>query len=842
MAETSQSYTGTVDRGNISYFTFRVNMEGAQTTVTDGTRYVKQITINGPTSSGSFNTVYMNVFEINLSTNVTTYIGSSKNATHTNVNVSATWEFNRLQLSTGQDYLFTFTTSPSNGTSGLTATRMALYKLNNDTTHKCAGGSYYPYTSTLAYMPVMTFVFTTEPNRGSISVEDGYYKSPNGQEILIQKQTKSYYDLVGSQPLGVYNNIFVVSKDYKSDIVISKNNFPSGSFDVYKKLDGQVCMPTSGDYFLGSPKDMTGVEFNKVVNEYKITQYYSNSDNRLQMTDKYWLTGFSSKGTNFGCGMKNGTSGWDIIIKYKTGLLVSGVREQLFSVINSSQVGISLYSIGYNLWLQVSSGSSWDIANQQSSISLKSNTWYFFRITYFDNGDFAWRNAETTEDAKMSDNIEWTWDIYQATGKTPVYGIEGFLGMYIYYNGSQYMIPSNYYQAKGQFDLLNCKIYDNNLVDSRLILKQYAGWTAVGGDVYVNELERGIEANNLYDSFLTTPSNPAYICSDGNNGLCLVNGIDSTVQTPYRYLGNKKAFNVVGNNKYVFNNAANDLCKIYKQAINGVENGRYLAYNSEVGLYMSNLWPLNPPAGNIPIPYPTKVSNYTYNSADDAYTIDGSIYKYIGDYYADCGPQMFSNVLNTPATMPDISKDLIMSGFSDTKYFAVGIPTWLSSGWNAQFKLKIKSAGRWQKLTGTTSDFKGPAFGLTSGDKFQLESSTNGSSWGINIVGSLSPVEDTWYWVRFGWNGATYFIDVSTDGVNFTRDASVNSTNASTASLAMLIGRTWDTANGGAHWRGEIDLKESWIKIGNNPDASSVDDYAWRGALPFDALKAPKDE
>lgn len=843
MTDTTQQYTsGTLDNLNTCWVTFSFNMEGAQSTLTPALRYLKSVTYAAASTYVSQPAAYMHIWEKQGSSY--SHVGVSVSAVTPQSGVDTTWTFKRLQIDTSKDFLFTFSQSKTASLSGLSLTRTRVYKLLSDTTHKMSASTSYPGTGTqFAYMPVSTFVFTDEPDRGSISVTKGYYKNQSGDEIYLFDQTKSYYETTQGQTLGAYNNIFAVSNNGNASIVVSANNSPAGTFDAYAKLKTSVCMPPNHDYFLGAPEDMIGVDFRKTVNEYVIKQSYSDADNRLQITDKCWLSGFA-RGNKFGCGIKTGSGAWDTIIKYKTGTIVSGVREQIMSMLNSSYRGINLFNEGSNLYLYLTAqgSSTWIVNGAQSSISLKSNTWYFFRLTYFSNGDFAWRNAETTEEARIDDDITWTWDVYQSAGTAPLYGIEAFLGMYIYYSGSGYVVPTNYYPAKGQFDLLNSRVYDESLVYSALVLNQYAGWTALGGDVYVNEEDGIVESNNLYNSFLTTPGNPAYICSNGNNGLCLVNGTDSTVQTPYRYLGNKKAYNVIGNNKYVFNNASSPLCKIYRETTSGLTSGHYLAYESELGLYMSNEWPLNPTAGNVPIPYPTKVSSYTYDSTTDTYTVSGTEYEYIGDYYADCGPQMFSNVQYTSATMPTISKDLIMSGFSNDVYFDIGTPDWLSSGWIAQFKIKIKSAGRWQKLTGTTSDFKGPAFGLTAGNKFQFESSTNGSSWGVSIVGASSPVEDTWYWVRFGWNGSTYFIDVSTDGTNFTRDVSLNSTTASIASQNMLIGRTWDTSNGGSYWRGVVDLKESWIKKGNDPSADNPESYVWRGAIPFDVLKAPEIE
>lgn len=69
------------------------------------------------------------------------------------------------------------------------------------------------------------------------------------------------------------------------------------------------------------------------------------------------------------------------------------------------------------------------------------------------------------------------------------------------------------------------------------------------------------------------------------------------------------------------------------------------------------------------------------------------------------------------------------------------------------------------------------------------------------------------YYVRGGWNGSEYYIDVSTDGITWTRDATeVNSTpcyyNGSYRRLALA------TVRGSDKWNtGTIDLTKTYIKI-----------------------------
>lgn len=105
-------------------------------------------------------------------------------------------------------------------------------------------------------------------------------------------------------------------------------------------------------------------------------------------------------------------------------------------------------------------------------------------------------------------------------------------------------------------------------------------------------------------------------------------------------------------------------------------------------------------------------------------------------------------------------------------------------------------------------------YGLLFGtyqSRFACWISSNGSSW--NIVeagkGSLALEPNKTYYVKIGWNGVEYFIDVSDDGVTYTRDY----TKASTAWLHfsdIYIGTAWSLAD---PFDGSIDLRETNVKI-----------------------------
>ena len=128
-----------------------------------------------------------------------------------------------------------------------------------------------------------------------------------------------------------------------------------------------------------------------------------------------------------------------------------------------------------------------------------------------------------------------------------------------------------------------------------------------------------------------------------------------------------------------------------------------------------------------------------------------------------------------------------------------------------------------QKLNGSTIgvDYSFPTieFGRDGVAKFRMDVSSNGTSWSIgDVIGTYTLLANTWYWVRFGWDGSEYYLDYSLDGETFTRDITiVNSTAAYQSSNYMGIGNDLfsTTSSYLKPFLGSMDLSGCYIKSNN---------------------------
>lgn len=184
------------------------------------------------------------------------------------------------------------------------------------------------------------------------------------------------------------------------------------------------------------------------------------------------------------------------------------------------------------------------------------------------------------------------------------------------------------------------------------------------------------------------------------------------------------------------------------------------------------------------------------------------VLQYTGDY--------------TKVGSPTIT-DNVVSGFSASNYLK--LPQTFnpsSKTWEWSFKLTMGSdVSTTAYILGCTdtSGSHGAMFGMVYG-KFTCWLSANGTSWNIVTDGTTTTVlvAGETYYVKFGWTGSEYYIDLSTNGIDYEREYTLTSTTA-VHSSAFNIGSAWHLRN---PFKGSIDLTESYIKVDG--------EYWWRGA------------
>ena len=103
---------------------------------------------------------------------------------------------------------------------------------------------------------------------------------------------------------------------------------------------------------------------------------------------------------------------------------------------------------------------------------------------------------------------------------------------------------------------------------------------------------------------------------------------------------------------------------------------------------------------------------------------------------------------------------------------------------------------------------------------FELDISTDGSSWIGTDLGTFVLSEDTDYWVKVGWNSNEYYLEYSTNGVDYTRDITYTSSNHLPNLTNSWIG-IYRNSSYMYPMLGTIGLSESYIKIN--------DEIWWQG-------------
>lgn len=160
----------------------------------------------------------------------------------------------------------------------------------------------------------------------------------------------------------------------------------------------------------------------------------------------------------------------------------------------------------------------------------------------------------------------------------------------------------------------------------------------------------------------------------------------------------------------------------------------------------------------------------------------------------------------------------IVSGFSSSSYLT--LPQSLNPA-NSPWEVKLKfttsnsiTGGLFQTITSYSVNGRYGICLLTAEGGLDFAISSNGSSWLFDRATSFTLSTNTTYWVKFGWTGTEYYLEHSTDGINYTRDITENSTTpAYSTSNYTLLGVYSTISKDGLN--GTLDLSESYIKVNN---------------------------
>lgn len=118
----------------------------------------------------------------------------------------------------------------------------------------------------------------------------------------------------------------------------------------------------------------------------------------------------------------------------------------------------------------------------------------------------------------------------------------------------------------------------------------------------------------------------------------------------------------------------------------------------------------------------------------------------------------------------------------------------------------------------------GLALALRDG-KGLMAVSTNGTSWAAQAVGTTMLQPNTTYYVKLSWNGMLYQTEISTDGIDYTRDMYIANT-SSPFPRTMYIGASPNLFGpGSSHpFTGVINLNRAYLYIDNIVVWQGMDD------------------
>ena len=164
---------------------------------------------------------------------------------------------------------------------------------------------------------------------------------------------------------------------------------------------------------------------------------------------------------------------------------------------------------------------------------------------------------------------------------------------------------------------------------------------------------------------------------------------------------------------------------------------------------------------------------------------------------------------------PNIINGVIMTPYDNSNFIRLLSTDFTPSTYSSwEFVIKIKTGNALtdpvKYFFGNKNDEKSIIVGTTTGDYLKLFISTNsGSSFNLTLTTTATVSINTSYYVRFGFSGSKYYLDFSTDGINYVGRKEVSSTDK-VSDYNLDFGSVYQTSN---FWNGEIDINNSCVKI-----------------------------
>jgi hypothetical protein len=167
------------------------------------------------------------------------------------------------------------------------------------------------------------------------------------------------------------------------------------------------------------------------------------------------------------------------------------------------------------------------------------------------------------------------------------------------------------------------------------------------------------------------------------------------------------------------------------------------------------------------------------------------------------------------------AETMVASNFSTSNYITTPVFNPANNPWEVRIKFTTGS-----DFTATTSPVifssaynngnKGinlNFFHSSNHEEFNLYVSHNGSNWLFDVWGTHKVQLNTTYWVRFGWTGVEYYLDYSTNGKDYIRDITYESSVAAHTLGSNSVTCIGTSSQKTSPFNGSIDLSETELLI-----------------------------
>ncbi len=169
------------------------------------------------------------------------------------------------------------------------------------------------------------------------------------------------------------------------------------------------------------------------------------------------------------------------------------------------------------------------------------------------------------------------------------------------------------------------------------------------------------------------------------------------------------------------------------------------------------------------------------------------------------------NVGYTAVGSPTIV-DGVASGFSGSSYMTMAFPNNVSTITEWVFKAKLTSEGlrSHYNYLFRRGNFQCSAYGTQGGTFSTPTMYLPGPNASYAFTGFV-PTVDTWFWLKYTYDGTTVRLYSSLDGVNYTLRNTINDVSVSAPGGNFYIG--YADTNAESYFGGSIDLNETYIKV-----------------------------